>query len=155
MTEMPTRRPVADRLEIAAPSLVALAARVAGQIPGPLRRRVLVRALARAEAAFNRGDFVAVFALFAENAHYVPPPVLSQTPIAGRDAILHFWRTIEARFTTSTIENLSLDEVEPERFSRTLRITHGTDGDKISYVIRQVTELRHGRVVSQVNHRVD
>ncbi len=155
MLGIQTRRPVADRLEIAAPSLAALAARAAGHIPEPLRRRVLANALARAEAAFNRGDYAAVFALFADDAHYVPPPALSQTPITGRDAILDFWLATQTRFTTSTIENLSLDEVAPERFRRTLRVTHRTDRETIGCVVRQVTELRHGRVISQVNQQVD
>ena len=152
---MSTRRPFADRFEVAAPSLAALAARGAGHLPKPLLRRVLVSALARAEAAFNRGDYVAVFALFTDTARYVPPPSLGHEPITGREAILDFWRDTGARFTTSTIEDFSLDEIAPERFTRRLRLTHRTDDEEIAYVIRQVTELRHGRVVSQVNQQLD
>jgi ketosteroid isomerase-like protein len=155
MSEVPTRRPLADRLEIAAPSLAAVAARAAGYLPEPLRRRVLVGAVARAEAAFNRGDYEAVFALFADEAVHVPPPALGQAPITGRAAILDFWRATGARFSASILENLSLEEAAPERFTRTLRITHGTDGEEISYLIRQVTQLRRGRVVSQVNEEID
>lgn len=155
MPEVPTRRPVADRIEIAAPSLAAIAAPLAGHLPVPLRRRVLVSVLARAEAAFNRGDYDAVFALFADSAHYVPPPALSQVPITGRNAILDFWRATNARFATSTVTNVSLDETLPERFTRTLRITHRADGEEFSYLIRQVTDLRQGRVVSQVNEEIE
>ena len=151
---MPTRRPVADRLEVAAPSLAAIAARGTRHLPRSLLRRVLVSALARAEAAFNRGDYVAVFALFADDARYVPPPALGHDPIMGRHAIVDFWRATGARFTTSTIENLSLDEVAPERFTRTLRITHRTDDEEVAYVIHQITELRRGRVASQVNRQL-
>jgi SnoaL-like domain len=155
MSKVPTGRPFADRVEIAAPSLAAIAARAAGYLPEPVRRRVLAGALARAEAAFDRGDYEAVFALFDDEAEYVPPPALSQTPIIGRAAILRFWRAIGARFTASTIENVSLDEMAPEGFTRTLRLTHQTNGDEITYLIRQVTDLRRGQVVSQVNEQIE
>jgi SnoaL-like domain len=155
MPEVPTRRPVADRIEIAAPSLAAIAARLAGHLPVPLRRRVLVSVLARAAAAFNRCDYDAVFALLADSAHYVPPPALSQVPITGRNAILDFWRATNVRFATSTVTNVSLDETLPEPFTRTLRITHRADGEEFSYLIRQVTDLPQGRVVSQVNDEIE
>ncbi len=132
MSEVPTARPLADRLEIAAPWLAANAARAAGYLPESLRRRVLASALGRAEAAFNRGDYEAVFALFADEARYVPPPALSQTPITGRAAIVEFWRAIGARFPVSTIENVTLDEAAPERFTRTLRLTLRTNGEEIA-----------------------
>ena len=156
MSKVPTGRPLADRLEIAAPSLTAIAARAAGHLPEPIRRRVLASALARAEAAFNRGDYEAVFALFADDAEYVPPPALSQAPITGRDGILKFWRLTGARLQASTIKNVSLDETAPARFTRTLRLTHQSDGDEIiTYLIRQVTELRRGQVVAQVNEQIE
>jgi SnoaL-like domain len=155
MAHAPDRRPVADRLELAAPSVAAVAARTAGRLPARIRRRVLTGALARAEAAFNRGDFETVFALFTDDARYVPPPALSQTPIVGRAAILEFWRGIAGRYYASTIENISLEEVAPRGFARTIRITHRTDREPISYRIRQATELRRGRVISQVNEEVD
>jgi len=148
-------RPLADRIEVAVPSIAAIAARGASHLPAPVRRRALISALARAEGAFNRGDYEAVFALFTNATRYVPPPALSTTPISGRAAILEFWHSIGARFRNSTIENLSLDEAAPERFTRTLRLTHQTEDSEISYVIRQVTKLHHGRVVSQVNEQID
>jgi len=155
MPEGPTPRPVADRLELAAPSLAAIAARVAGRLPPSARRRVLRSALARAEAAFNRGDFEVVFALFTDRAHYVPPPALSRVPLSGRQAIVEFWRESATRFRISSVENVSLDEILPQRFTRTLRIRHRTDGEELSYIIRQVTELRQGRVVSQINEQIE
>ena len=148
------RRPLSDRIEVAAPSLVALVTRAVGRLPAPLRRRVLTAAFARAEAAFNRGDFEAIFALFADDVRYVPPPALSDAAIDGRAAVLAFWQRVGLRFRASTIENLSVQEATPRRFVRTARITHRTDREELSYVIRQVTELRGGRVVSQVNQRI-
>jgi hypothetical protein len=141
-------RPLADRFEVIAPSIVAFVARTVSRGPAPLRRRVLGDAFARAEAAFNRGDYEAIFALFADDVHYIPPPGLGQGPINGRAAVLAFWRSV------SLIENLSLEEAGPRRFVRTARLTHRADRDELSYVIRQVTELRGGRVISQVNEQI-
>lgn len=148
-------RPFVDRVEVAAPSLAAILARTVARLPAPLRGRVLADAFDRAEAAFNRGDFEAIFALFADDVHYVPPPPLGKEPIDGRIAVLAFWQAVSARFERSTIENLSVEEVEPRRFVRTARLTHrAADGDEVSYVIRQVTELHGGRVVSQINEQI-
>ena len=58
-------RPLADRLELAAPGLAALAARLLARLPEPARRRALEGAFDRARDAFNRGDLEAVFALFS------------------------------------------------------------------------------------------
>jgi ketosteroid isomerase-like protein len=148
------RRPATDRVEIAAPALASLIARAVSRAPATVRLRVLADAFARAQAAFNRGDFKAVFALFADDVYYVPPPALSEEPLKGRTAVLDFWQSVARRFDTSTIENLSLEETEPRRFVRTARITHRTGRDEFSYVIRQVTELRGGRVVVQINEQI-
>jgi len=147
-------RPLADRLEVAAPSLAALAARLATRLPEGLRQRVLTDAFERAAAAFNRGDFEAIFTHFADDAHYVPPPGLSAEAITGRAAVLSFWRSVSRRFTSSTIENLSIDELTTRHFIRTARLTHRADDEVLSYVIRQTTDLRGGRVVSQINEEV-
>jgi hypothetical protein len=69
--------------------------------------------------------------------------------------VLAFWRSVASRFTASTIENLSVEETAPRRFVRTARITHRSDHDELSYVIRQVTELLGGRIVSQVNEQIE
>lgn len=150
----PAGRPFVDRVEVAAPSLAAILARSLARLPAPIRRRLLADAFARAEAAFNRGDFEAIFALFADDVHYVPPPPLSEQPISGRTAVLAFWKAVTARYERITIENLSVDEVEQHRFVRTARITHQANGDQVSYVIQQVTELHGGRVVSQINEQI-
>jgi len=69
-----------------------------------------------------------------------------------------FWNRlgISVRFQASAIKNLSVEETAHRAtFVRTARITHRTDcGEELSYVIRQVTELRGGRVVSQVNEQI-
>ncbi len=147
-------RPFVDRVEVTAPFLASVVARSVARLPAPVRQRVVADAFARAEAAFNRGDFEAIFALFADDVHYIPPPALGEQPINGRAAVLAFWQTVTARFDASLIENLSVEEVGQRRFVRTARITHRTDGDELSYVIRQVTELHGGRVVSQVNEQI-
>jgi hypothetical protein len=148
-------RPFVDRVEVIAPSLAALIARGLSRAPAPLRRRVLADAFARAEAAFNRGDFEAIFALFTDDVYYVPPPALGGQPITGRAAVLAFWRSVAGRFAMSPIENLSVEETAPRRIVRTARITHGPDRDELSYVICQVTELHGGRVVLQVNEEIE
>jgi ketosteroid isomerase-like protein len=148
------KRPLADRLEVAAPGIAALAVRALGHAPEPIRRRVLENAFARAQAAFNRGDFEAIFALFSDDVRYVPPPALSEEVVSGREHVLAFWRAIATRFDSSTIENLSVEALAPERFVRTARLTHRRGDDELSYVIRQVTELRGGRVVAQVNEQL-
>ncbi len=150
----PAGRPFVDRLEVAAPPLAAIVARSVARLPAPIRRRVLADAFDRAEAAFNRADFEAIFALFADDVHYVPPPALGEHPISGRTAVLAFWNAVTARFEQSTIENLSVEEVGRRRFVRTARLTHRANGDQLSYVIRQVTELHGGRVVSQINQQI-
>ena len=145
-------RPLADRLELAAPGLAALGARTLGALPGPLRRRALEAAFARARDAFNRGDIEAVMALFARDVEYVPPPALAGAEIHGLDAVLDFWREVLARYPDSTIENLSLREAGPGRFVRTARLRHaGPGAQTLEYEIVQTTILRAGRVVRQVN----
>jgi len=147
-------RPLADRLEVGAPRIAAVLVRMVGRLPAPVRRRVLTDAFSRAQTAFNRGDWEAIFALFADDVRYVPPPALGPGPVTGRDAVLAFWRQIALRHPHSTIENLSLEEASPSRFVRTARLTHPSEDGTLRYVIRQVTELRGGRVVSQVNEQI-
>ena len=151
-------RPLTDRLEVAAPSLAALAARGVAHLPPPLRDRALRGAFDRARDAFNRGDFETVFALFEEDVEYVPPPALHEgEPLHGRDAVLAFWRDIVDRYPESTIENLSLEQAAPGLIVRRARLRHrsATDEDQISYEIVQTTELVAGRVVRQVNAPAD
>jgi len=88
-------------VEVAAPAVAAAVARLVGHLPAALRRRALSGAFSRAQAAFNRGDFEAIFALFADDVRYVPPPALGPTPINGRAAVLAFWRAIGEQFPTS------------------------------------------------------
>ena len=126
------------------------------RLPPSLRRRVLSAAFERAERAFNRGDLAAVFALFADDVEYVPPPALhSGPPIVGRLAVQRFWEDVLARFERSTITNLSIDEATPTRFVRTARLSHRRSDDNVGYAIRQITEVAAGRVVRQVNEQLD
>lgn len=146
-------RPLADRVEVGAPPLAALAARALGRMPEPVRRRALAGAFDRARDAFNRGDLEVVFALFDDAVEYVPPPPLYEgAPLHGRDAVFAFWREALARYERSAIENLSLEESARGRFVRRARLTHRSrDGDELAYAIEQTTELHRGRVVRQVN----
>lgn len=151
---MPPRRPLPDRLEVAAPGVAALAARAVGHLPGPLRRRALQTAFDRARHAFNRGDLDVVFALFADDVEYVPPPPLHDgPPLRGRAAVFAFWRDVRSRYDESAIENLDLREASPGRFVRRARLAHRsrTGVGPLDYVITQTTELERGRVVRQVN----
>ena len=151
---MADRRPLADRLELGAPRLAALGAQAVGRLPGPLRRRILQSAFDRARDAFNRGDLEVVFALFAPDVQYGPPPPLhDDEPLQGRAAVLDFWRGVLARYDESAIENLSVEEAAPGRIVRRARLRHrsGTTGESLDYVVLQTTELEGGRVVRQVN----
>ncbi len=148
------RRPLADRLELEWPRLAALGARAVGHLPGPLRRRILQAAFDRARDAFNRGDLEVVFALFAPDVEYGPPPPLQgEELLQGRAAVLDFWRGVLARYDESTIENLSVEEAGPGHIVRRARLLHrsSTTGEALDYVIVQTTELEGGRVVRQVN----
>ena len=151
---MADRRPLADRLELGAPRLAALGAQAVGRLPGPLRRRILQSAFDRARDAFNRGDLEAVFALFASDVEYGPPPPLHEDePLQGRAAVLEFWRGVLARYEESAIENLSVEEAPPGHIVRRARLRHrsSTTGESLDYVILQTTELEGGRVIRQVN----
>jgi ketosteroid isomerase-like protein len=148
------RRPLADRLELAWPRLAALGARAVGRLPGPLRRRILQAAFDRARDAFNRGDLEVVFALFASDVEYGPPPPLREEELLqGRTAVLDFWRGVLARYDESAIENLSVEEAAAGHIVRRARLLHrsSTTGEALDYVIVQTTELEGGRVVRQVN----
>ena len=151
---MSARRPLPDRLEVAAPALAALVARLVSHTPGSVRTRALEAAFDRARDAFNRADMQAVFALFADDVEYVPPPPLyGGPPLRGRDTVLAFWIEQLGRFRSSSIENLSIEEAGPGHFVRRARLRHvpASEADPLEYVILQTTELRAGRVVRQVN----
>ena len=146
------RRPLIDQLEVSAPYLVALMNLMALRLPDPLRRRLVVAAFNRAEAAFNRGDFEPIFALFTNDAGYVPPPALYDgRPIIGRAAMLQFWNDVLVRYPKSSIKNLSTQQVTVGKFVRTARLSHDGPAGHLSYVIRQTTQLRRGRIVRQIN----
>ena len=141
-------------MEIGAPRLAALLARGVGRLPEPLRRRILQAAFERARDAFNRGDLEAVFALFAADVEYGPPPPLHKgDPLRGRAAVFDFWRSVRQRYDRSAIENLSLEEATPGCIVRRARLRHrsSASGDELAYVIVQTTELERGRVVRQMN----
>jgi len=147
-------RPIADRIEVAAPDFAALVARGLSRLPRPLRRRVVLAAFDRARDAFNRGDLEALFALFAEDVEYGPPPPLHEGQLLrGRAALFAFWSGVRERYDESVIENLSLDEASPGRIVRRARLSHrsSTTGEELAYVILQTTELDKGRVVRQLN----
>jgi ketosteroid isomerase-like protein len=145
-------RPPADSFEVRFPNVAALIVRALARAPATVRRRVLTDAFARAERAFNRGDFDAVFALFADDAEYVPPPPLYDGPlIAGRDAVRRFWNETNTRFDESRITNLAIEDTAPARFVRTAELVHHGAQQELRYTIRQTTELRNGRVVRQIN----
>ena len=152
------QRPLADRIEVGAPGLAALAARALARLPEAIRRRALQSAFDRARDAFNRRDLEAVFALFAPDVEYGPPPPLHEDgPLRGRAAVFEFWRGVRARYDDSTIENLSLEEATPGCIVRRARLHHRsrTVGGDLAYVITQTTELRGGRVVRQINVLAD
>ena len=147
-------RSLADRLEVGAPWLATLGARTVGALPEPLRRRILQAAFDRARDAFNRGDLDVVFAMFADDVDYAPPPPLSHDPsLRGRTAVLEFWRDVFARYDDNTIENVSLEETSRGHVVRRARLQHRRydTSETLDYVIAQTTELRSGRVVRQVN----
>jgi hypothetical protein len=148
------QRPLADRIEVGVPSLAAFVARIIGNLPISIRRRVLQSAFNRARDAFNRGDLEVVFALFAPDVEYVPPPPLHKAgPLHGRAAVFDFWHGIFECYDENTIENLFLDEVSSGSFVRRARLRHRsvTLDETLDYTIIQTTVLEHGRVVRQVN----
>ena len=150
-----TRRPLLDAIEVRAPGAAALANMLLLRMPSPLRRRFLTGAFTRAEKAFNRGDFEAIVALWADDVEYVPPPALhTGQPIVGRAAVQQFWQDVPRRYERSRITNLSLEETSRNRFVRTAQLSHDGPAGTIEYVIRQTTDLRHGRVVRQVNEQI-
>jgi len=149
------RRPLTDQIEVHAPALVAQITRVALQLPAPLRLRLATAAFDRAEAAFNRGDFEPICALFTSDAEYVPPPAVSDgRPIIGRAAMLQFWIDVLARYPNSRITNLSIQQATARQFVRTAKLSHEGPAGRLSYVIRQTTELCRGRIVRQVNDEI-
>lgn len=94
-----------------------------------------------------------VFALFADDVEYAPPPPLSgAAPLRGRAAVLEFWRDAFDRYE-NTIENLSLEETLRGKVVRRARLQHRPHdmSETLDYVIVQTTDLDAGRVVRQVN----
>jgi len=150
----PARRPLLDSIEVRSPRLAAGGARLLTRLPAPFRRQVLTGAFNRAADAFNRGDLESVFALFAEDVEYVPPPALyTGEPLHGRAAVFGFWREVFARFEHSAITNLSIAETTRTRFVRSALLSHRGTGNPLEYVIWQTTELRGGLVVRQINEQ--
>ncbi len=95
-----------------------------------------------------------MFALFADDVEYGPPPPLYEGGLLrGRATVLDFWRGVLARYEDSTIENLSLEEASHGHFVRRARLRHRSlaTGETLDYVIVQTTEVDAGRVVRQVN----
>jgi hypothetical protein len=91
-----------------------------------------------------------VFALFAPDVEYGPPPPLHHgEPLRGHPTVLAFWRDVIARYDDSQIENLSLQEASRGRIVRRARLRHRSSatGETLSYVIVQTTELCDGWVV--------
>ena len=145
-------RPPADSFEVRFPKFAAVLVRGLGRAPEPVRKRLLLDAFARAERAFNRGDLDAVFALFARDVEYVPPPPLYDgPPITGRDGVRQFRNGISTRFEENRITNLTVEETAPSRFVRTAELVHRKPQHELRYRIRQTTQLRNGRVARQVN----
>ena len=129
-------------------------ARALTRLPEPIRSRVLRSAFDRADNAFNRGDLEVVFALFAADVEYGPPPPLHWGgSLRGRGAVFDFWAGVFTHYGENTIENISLDEVSPGSFVRRARLCHrsSTSGESPGYVIVQTTDLKGGRVLRQVN----
>jgi ketosteroid isomerase-like protein len=152
---VPGVRPPADSFEVRFPGAAARIVRALALAPVSVRRRVMVDAFARAERSFNRGDFDAVFAVFAENVEYVPPPPLYDgPPLVGRQAVRRFWRETTVRFDENRITNLSIEEMTPARFVRTAELVHRSPEQRLQYRIRQTTEIKEGRVVRQINELV-
>jgi SnoaL-like domain len=150
-----SRRPLLDAIEVRAPAAAALATRLVLRMPAPLRRRFLTGAFTRAEKAFNRADFEAIIGPWADGVEYVPPPALhTGPPIVGRAAVLQFWQDVPRRYERNRITNLSLEETSRNQFVRTAQLSHDGPAGTIQYVIRQTTDLRHGRVVRQVNEEL-
>ena len=148
------QRPLADRIEVGAPRLAALGAQAVSRLPVSLRRRILQSAFDRAGDAFNRGDLDVVFALFAPDVEYGPPPPMHEDgPLRGREAVFDFWRGVLTRYDDSAIENLSLEEAAPGCIVRPARLRQRSSatGEALDYVIVQTTEIKGGRVVRQIN----
>jgi hypothetical protein len=148
------QRPLADRVEVGVPNLAALVARIIGKFPTSIRRRVLQSAFDRARDAFNRGDLEVVFALFAPDVEYGPPPPLHEGgPLKGRAAVFEFWNGVFERYDKNAIENLSIDEVSSGSFVRRARLVHRSVmiDESLEYTVIQTTDLEGGRVIRQVN----
>jgi ketosteroid isomerase-like protein len=147
-------RPLADRLELRLPGATRLVTRAVLAAPAPVRQAVLRGAFARAQEAFNRGDFDVVLAAFADDVEYEPPPPLPDAgPLRGREAVLSYWRGIFERFDENRIENVEVVETGRGTIRRVARLHHRerATGAPLDYEILQTTELRGGVVVRQRN----
>jgi ketosteroid isomerase-like protein len=147
-------RPIPDRIERATPSLLSRAGAIALlRLPGPVRVRMIKVGFGRAQKAFNRGDLEVVFAAFADDVEYMPPPLLPECrPLRGKEAVIEYWREVFDHFEVNRIENLELWEPAPGIYMRRATLFHGArNGEFLRYEIEQRTEFRHGQVVRQEN----
>jgi len=95
-----------------------------------------------------------VFALFAPDVEYGPPPPLHEGgPPKGRAAVFEFWNGVFERYDENAIENLSIDEVSSGSFVRRARLVHRSVmiDESLEYTVIQTTNLEGGRVIRQVN----
>lgn len=150
----PAGRPAVDRLELAVPALTRLVTRAVLAAPGPVRIAVLRSAFDRARDAFNRGDLEVVFAAFAADVEYIPPPPLSGPAlIRGKVEVMRYWTGVFEHYETNRIENLEVVESGGGVARRTARLRHGSsrDPEALDYAIVQTTRFDRGEVVRQEN----
>ncbi|MEA2466759.1 MAG: SnoaL-like domain [Thermoleophilaceae bacterium] len=148
------QRPRTDRAELRFPRATRALTQVVLMAPHPVRQAVLAGAFKRAEAAFNRGDMDVVFAAFAPDVEYEPPPQLpGARPLRGRPAVFGYWRGIFEEFEDNRIENVEVVETGQGTIRRVARLhhRHRDGGQPLDYEILQTTELRGGLVVRQRN----
>jgi hypothetical protein len=67
---------------------------------------------------------------------------------------LQFWNDVLTRYPKSSITNLSIQQASARQFIRTARLSHEGPAGQLSYVIRQITALRRGRIVRQINEEI-
>lgn len=148
-------RPLPDRLELRSPYLFRHLTAVVMRLPIRRLRRVLIGlALKRAQDAFNRGDVEVIFAAFAPDAEYQPPPRLPGAhPVTGREAAVDFWQAIFLDWKDNRIENLGFVDAGDGKIVRRAALHHvnRSTGELLEYEIVQETQFVGGMVSSQVN----
>jgi ketosteroid isomerase-like protein len=150
-------RPLADSLELANPTLTRTLTRGILALPRPIRRPILTAAFTRAQDAFNRRDLEVVFAAFAPEVEYVPPPPLPDArPLRGREEVLRYWEGIFERFNENRIENLKLVESSRGTVQRTARLRHASTrtSERLEYEILQTTVFGSGAITRQTNELI-